>query len=117
MALRVSRRRGQAAGRAPPRGACVMAESVRSERLTYPASSGDLEAYLARPSGDGPFPAVIVIQEAFGLVDHIEDVTRRFAAEGYLALAPDLYTHDTVRPTLSDEDIVAAFPFRGRADQ
>jgi carboxymethylenebutenolidase len=94
-----------------------MAESVQTERLTYPATDGDLRAYLARPSGGEPWPAIIVIQEVFGLVDHIEDVARRFAAEGYLALAPDLYTHDKVRPTLDDEDIVAAFPFRGRADQ
>src|SRR5918912_1506312 len=95
----------------------VMPESVHGERLTYPASSGDLRAYLARPTAGEPWPAIIVIQEVFGLVDHIEDLARRLAGEGYLALAPDLYTHDTVRPTLDDEDIVAAFPFRGRADQ
>jgi carboxymethylenebutenolidase len=47
--------------------------------------------YEAKPAGPGPFPAVIVIQEWWGLNDHIKDVTRRLAAEGYVALAPDLY--------------------------
>ena len=52
---------------------------------------GGVPAYLARPAGDAPAPAVLVIQEAFGLNDHIKDVTRRIAGEGYVALAPDLY--------------------------
>jgi len=94
-----------------------MADAIHTERMTYPATEGDLKAYLARPTEGAPWPAIIVIQEVFGLVDHIEDVARRFAAEGYLALAPDLYTHDTVRPTLEDEDIVVAFPYRGQADK
>jgi carboxymethylenebutenolidase len=46
---------------------------------------------VARPSGDGPDPGVIVIQEWWGLEEHIKDVARRFAAEGFVALAPDLY--------------------------
>jgi carboxymethylenebutenolidase len=47
--------------------------------------------YLAHVPGANPAPAVIVIQEWWGLNEHIKDVTRRFAAEGYVALAPDLY--------------------------
>jgi carboxymethylenebutenolidase len=50
-----------------------------------------LPAYLARPAGGGTAPGVIVIQEWWGLVDHIKDVADRFAREGYIALAPDLY--------------------------
>jgi carboxymethylenebutenolidase len=50
-----------------------------------------MPAYVARPAGSGPWPAVLVIQEAFGLNDHIKDVARRVAAEGYVALAPDLF--------------------------
>ena len=50
-----------------------------------------LPAYLARPAGGGAAPGVIVIQEWWGLVDHIKDVADRFAREGYVALAPDLY--------------------------
>lgn len=84
-----------------------------AQRMTYPSASGGVEAYLVEPSiGSKPWPTVIVIPEVFGLVDHIEDVTRRFAAEGYLALAVELYCHDPVRRTLSDQDILQAIPAR-----
>jgi carboxymethylenebutenolidase len=49
-------------------------------------------AYLALPVGKGPHPGVVVIHEAFGLNDHMRDVARRFAAEGYAGLAVDLFT-------------------------
>ena len=52
--------------------------------------------YLALPDGDGPHPGVVVIHEAYGLTDHIKDVTRRFARADYAALAVDLFT-DRVR--------------------
>jgi carboxymethylenebutenolidase len=48
--------------------------------------------YLATPDGDGPFPGVVVIHEAYGLNEHIRDVTRRFAEAGYAALGADLFT-------------------------
>ena len=48
--------------------------------------------YLALPDGNGPHPGVVVIHEAYGLNDHIKDVTRRFAAAGYAAFAVDLFT-------------------------
>jgi carboxymethylenebutenolidase len=54
---------------------------------THPA----MTAYLALPEGEGRGPAVVVIHEAFGLNDHIKDVTRRFAEQGYVALAVDLF--------------------------
>lgn len=66
--------------------------SASSGYVTYSGPAGaELSGYLARPQGDGPFSAVLVIQEWWGLNEHIMDVTRRLAAEGYLALAPDLY--------------------------
>lgn len=52
-------------------------------------SSGRMRGYLVQPAGAGPFPAVIVIHENRGLNPYIEDVARRAAAEGFLALAPD----------------------------
>lgn len=55
------------------------------------AADGQMAAFLARPSGAGRHPTVIVVMEAFGLNDHIKDVARRIAAEGYVALAPDVY--------------------------
>jgi carboxymethylenebutenolidase len=58
--------------------------------ITFPANSRTTEGYLALPqSGRGP--GVIVIQEWWGLVDHIEALADRFAGEGFVALAPDLY--------------------------
>lgn len=52
-------------------------------------TSGSMRGYLVQPAGEGPFPAVIVIHENRGLNPYIEDVARRAAAEGFLALAPD----------------------------
>jgi len=55
----------------------------------YPGSGGDVRAYLARPKGDERLPAVVVIHQNIGLDPHIEDVARRTALEGFLAMAPD----------------------------
>ena len=51
-----------------------------------------LKAYLQKPAGEGPFPALIVIHEITGLTDHIKDVTQKLAADGYVALAMDLFS-------------------------
>jgi len=67
------------------------------EMVSYPSNGGTSEGYLALPEGNGP--AVIVIQEWWGLVPHIKDLADRFAAEGFVALAPDLYHGvDTTEP-------------------
>lgn len=63
--------------------------SVVAEFIKYPAATGDMRAFLARPEKGKKFPAVIVIHENKGLVPHIQDVTKRMAKEGFLALAPD----------------------------
>ena len=62
---------------------------VISEFIKYPGFTGDIRAYMSRPVSGKKFPAVIVIHENRGLVPHIQDVTRRMAGEGFLALAPD----------------------------
>jgi len=62
---------------------------LHTEYITYPAETGEMRAYLARPKGEGKYPGVIVIHENRGLNAHIEDVTRRVALEGFLAIAPD----------------------------
>ncbi len=59
------------------------------ESITYPGQTGGMNAYLARTKGGGKRAAVVVIHENRGLNPHIEDVARRVALEGYLALAPD----------------------------
>ena len=60
-----------------------------TEFIKYPGATGDMRAFLARPKSGKKLPAVIVIHENRGLVPHIQDVTKRMAKEGFLALAPD----------------------------
>lgn len=62
---------------------------LNTDDIKYPGATGDVRATLARPKGDEKLPGVIVIHENRGLVPHIEDVTRRVALEGFLAVAPD----------------------------
>src|SRR3989441_11330269 len=64
---------------------------MESQMVEVPAAVGSMPAFLARPKDGARVPCVLVIQEAFGLNDHIKDVARRIAGEGYVALAPDLY--------------------------
>jgi carboxymethylenebutenolidase len=67
-------------------------DSLVTETVNYEDADGEtLMGYLARPADGDPQPAVVVIQEWWGLNEHIKDVTRRFAREGFVALAPDLY--------------------------
>lgn len=86
-------------------------------RITFEGRDRDLEGYLALPeSGAEGLPGVVVIQEIWGLEEHIENVTRRFAAEGYAALAPDLYTGEW-REAMSAERIAAGMAFLRSASQ
>ena len=62
---------------------------LHTETVLYPGQTGDVRAYWARPKGKDELPGVIVIHENRGLNDHIKDVTRRMALEGFLAIAPD----------------------------
>jgi carboxymethylenebutenolidase len=67
-------------------------ERIKASYVTYPSpggTSGTMRGYLVQPKGNGPFPAVLVIHENRGLNPYIEDVARRVAVEGFLALAPD----------------------------
>lgn len=75
----------------PAQAQIVAADDARLEtqRIKYPVEKGEMQAYLARPKGKEKSPAVIVIHEIFGLTAHIEDVARRMALEGFLAIAPD----------------------------
>jgi carboxymethylenebutenolidase len=57
--------------------------------IKYPAATGEMIAYLARPKKGKKLPSVIIIHENKGLVPHIQDVTRRMAKEGFLSVAPD----------------------------
>src|SRR5216684_1055806 len=63
-----------------------------SREVSYQGRACKLSAFVAEPAADGPRAAVIVVQEWWGLNEHIRDVARRFAREGYFAIAPDLYS-------------------------
>jgi len=65
---------------------------LNTEYIKYPGATGDVRSYLARPKGDEKLPGVVVIHQNRGLDPHIEDVTRRVALEGFLAIAPDALT-------------------------
>ncbi len=67
-------------------------ERIKANYVTYPSpggTSGEMRGYLVQPVGDGPFGAVLVMHENRGLNPYIEDVARRAAVDGFLALAPD----------------------------
>lgn len=66
-------------------------EGLTAGDTEIPVGKEKMPAYLAMPNAKGPFPCVIVIQEIFGIHEYIKDVCRRFAKEGYLAVAPSLY--------------------------
>ena len=67
-------------------------QRILAKYVTYKSpggTSGEMRGYLVQPAGAGPFPAVLVIHENRGLNPYIEDVARRAAVEGFVALAPD----------------------------
>jgi carboxymethylenebutenolidase len=107
------------------------AVNVDAETVRFPSSNAEIMAYLVKPKGEEKHPAVIVIHENRGLNEHIRDVARRFAAEGFVALAPDLLSREggtatmktpeeattairKLSPLTSVRDLRAAFAFLER---
>jgi len=78
-------------------------EDLFIERVTYPGINGDMQAYVARPKEEKPYAAVVVIHENRGLNAHIEDVTRRAAKAGFLAIAPNALSSLGGTPENEDE--------------
>jgi carboxymethylenebutenolidase len=71
---------------------------IVKDKVELPVADGTrMAAYVARPKDGGPHPGLLVFQEAFGVNHHIRNVTERFAAEGYVAIAPELF-HRTASP-------------------
>ncbi|MEZ4553841.1 MAG: dienelactone hydrolase family protein [Dehalococcoidia bacterium] len=68
--------------------------SVTGADVRFPGPASDLLGYLARPTAEGTYPAVLVIHENRGLTEHFKDVSRRYAKEGFIALAIDLVSRD-----------------------
>jgi carboxymethylenebutenolidase len=69
-----------------------MAESIREATVQYQSGNVTMKAFVAAPHTKTQRPAIIVVQEWWGLTDHMKDIARRYAAEGYVAIAPDLYS-------------------------
>ncbi|HET8721557.1 MAG TPA: dienelactone hydrolase family protein [Nitrospira sp.] len=122
--LRVSRRRflvttlaaGFALAVRPARAAMIVTDStgLTAGGIRIPTSDGEIPAYRAMPSEGAPFPVVLVVQEIFGVHEHIKDVCRRLAKSGYLAVAPELYARQGDVSSLPEIDeirkIVAKVP-------
>ena len=72
-------------------------------KVEVPGEEGAIGAYQARPTGEGPFPAVLLIHENRGLTEHIRDVARRFAKVGYVGLAADLLSRTGGSAQFADE--------------
>jgi carboxymethylenebutenolidase len=66
-------------------------KGLEAGEVQIPTADGKIPAYRAMPDKGGPFPVVLVVQEIFGVHEHIKDVCRRFAKLGYLGVAPELY--------------------------
>lgn len=68
--------------------------NLRTEMISYSGAKEPVEAFLSRPDTSEPRPGVVVIHDIAGLSDHTKDVANRFAGEGYVALAPNLFSSD-----------------------
>ena len=75
--------------------------------VKVPTKDGSMSAYRAMPASGSNFPVILVVQEIFGVHEHIKDVCRRFAKEGYFAIAPELYARHGDVSKMAMQDIVS----------
>jgi carboxymethylenebutenolidase len=80
-------------------------KGLTAGEVKIPVKDGTIPAYRAAPEKGGPFPTVLVVQEIFGVHEHIKDVCRRLAKLGYLAIAPELYARQGDVSKLEMKDI------------
>ncbi|MES2355960.1 MAG: dienelactone hydrolase family protein [Pseudomonadota bacterium] len=73
-----------------------------ASEVKIPVKDGEIPAYRAMPATGGPFPVVLVVQEIFGVHEHIKDICRRLAKLGYMAVSPELYARQGDVRKLSD---------------
>ncbi|MCC6454528.1 MAG: dienelactone hydrolase family protein [Caldilineaceae bacterium] len=78
---------------------------LTTEDVTFTSQDAEITAYLARPVAEGTYPAVMVCHENRGLTPHIRDVARRFAKQGYVAIAPDLLAREGGTDTLERDAV------------
>ena len=97
--------------------ATAAAAHERKETIHYPSLAGEASGYLALPASHGNHPAIIVIQEWWGLNDWVKEQADRFAAKGYVALAPDLYRGKVASDQNAAHELMRGLPHdRGVAD-
>jgi carboxymethylenebutenolidase len=77
-------------------------KGLEAGEVKIPVNDGEIPAYRALPDNGGPFPVVLVIQEIFGVHEHIKDICRRLAKLGYMAIAPELYARQGDVSKISD---------------
>jgi carboxymethylenebutenolidase len=77
-------------------------KGLEAGEVKIPVEKGEIPAYRAMPDKGGPFPTVLVVQEIFGVHEHIKDICRRFAKLGYFAVAPELYARQGDVSKLTD---------------
>ncbi len=78
------------------------ANGLEAGEVKIKTADGPMPAYRAMPQGKGPFPVILVVQEIFGVHEHIKDLCRRLAKRGYLAVAPELYARQGDVSKLTD---------------
>jgi carboxymethylenebutenolidase len=84
------------------------ADGLEAGEVRIPVADGEIPAYRAMPATGESFPVVLVVQEIFGVHEHIKDVARRFAKAGYMAIAPELFHRQGDVSRLEDvQDIIA----------
>ncbi len=110
-ALTVSIAAGFAAAVRPVRAQTVIvtdAAGLEAGAVRIPVADGEMPAYRAMPATGGPFPVILVVQEIFGVHEHIRDICRRLAKVGYMAIAPELYARQGDVAHMTDiQEIVA----------
>jgi len=95
-----------------------MTDSLRAETVQITGHDGDeIEAYLAQPLDEGHFGAVVVIHHMPGYDEGTKEITRRFAAHGYLALCPNLYSRETEAGASPDDAAAVARAKGGVPDE
>jgi carboxymethylenebutenolidase len=77
-------------------------QGLQAGEVKIPVTDGEIPAYRAMPASGGPFPVVLVVQEIFGVHEHIKDICRRLAKVGYLAVAPEMYARQGDVSKLTD---------------
>lgn len=81
-----------------------MTQPVQTQWIELSVDGHPMEAYVAKPAGEGPWPAVLVLMEIFGVNDYVRQITERIAAKGYVALAYNYYHRSTPNLELSYTD-------------